>query len=491
MRACCCKGSCCLAVSTQHTFLYVSHSSAPLLRLLCSHVYLVTPCSAPLPGKSISLKFKGPLMMADNSKSFREVQVPALSFPEDPTDPDKGQAVMRTSGLYAAGPTRLRLRRSATFTNNTKGALWLSSSNSSAHFAGPVTLDRNSDAYKAGMTFINSSVSFVGPLRCSFAKPWPDANTSDSAVVHYIVYGIQAHGGCIAATGSTVVFSKPVKFLSRPGTGNFSSDHGLTCSRSNILFKGTASFAGGAGNMWKLEKCNVVAEQAVVFKNSQSTDTVIYIDMDNASIPLTEPALVASAGNLVFKAGLVVSGNSAGGIVLKDKQRLTTQGPSMTCVNNTGTGMRFIGLHGACLYAGGQSVVIWQTTSGCVQGNSCMDDTVCISTACRPPGFPRVNATCGAIWLEEDSTLDFGSSRVAFGGNVRRTPSGELVEADVIVFEQWYDQSSAAGFTCSGGLRRGLGEYSIQGEVCAPGCTGNVCTCPQGTLWSAAACQCT
>jgi hypothetical protein len=416
--------------------------------------------------------------MADNSKSFREVQVPALNFPEDPTDPDKGQALMHTSGLYAAGPTQLRLRQSGTFTNNTKGALYLGSARSFAQFAGPVKLDRNSDAYKAGMTFINSSASIAGPFTCSFAKPWPDANTSDSATENY---GVHAHGGCIAATGSTVVFGKAVVFLSRPGVGSFSSDDGLTCSSSNILFKATASFAGGAGNMWKLQGCDVVAEQAVSFKTSQSA----------ASGPLSKPALVASAGNLVFKAGLVVSGNAPGGIVLKAKQRLTIQGPSMTCVNNTGTGSKYSGSHGACLFAGGQSEVIWQTTTGCVQGNSCVDDTQCDTFECQPPGFPRVNATCGAIFLEEDSTLHFGSSRIAFGDNTRRMPAGQVVDADLIVFAPWFEQSPAAGFACSGGLRRGIGEYAIQGEVCAPGCTGNVCTCPQGTLWSAAACQCT
>lgn len=433
--------------------------------------------SAPLPGKRLTLNFKGPLIMAHNSKSYREVQVAKLALPADPTDPDvlspEGQAFTETSGLYAAGPTLLRLRRSGTFTNNTKGALYLSAK-SSAQFLGAVALDRSSDAYKAGMVLVNSSASFAGPLSCSFAAPWPDANTSDSAAERY---GVVSHGGCISAAGSTVVFNEQVAFLRRPGPGDFSSDVGLACSYSNIQFKGSGNFEGGAGIMWKLEACNVAAEQAVAFKNSQDSEG-------------RQPAVMASSGNLLFKAGLAVSGNAAGGLVIKDKQRLVIQGPSMTCYNNSGTGAKYSGSHGACLYAGGKSVVVWQTATGCVQGNSCVDDTQCSTFECQPPGFPRMNATCGALFIEEDSTIDFGTSRIAFGNNTRLTPDGQMVEADIIVLAPGYQQTSADGFSCASGLKRGIGEYAIHGEVCAPGCTGAVCSCPQGTQWSAAACQC-
>lgn len=445
------------------------HNAAPSAAAL--------PCSAPLPGKRLTLNFKGPLITAHNSKSYREVQVAKLALPADPTDPDvlspEGQAFTETSGLYAAGPTLLRLRRSGTFTNNTKGALYLSAK-SSAQFLGAVALDRSSDAYKAGMVLVNSSASFAGPLSCSFAAPWPDANTSDSAAERY---GVVSHGGCISAAGSTVVFNKQVAFLRRPGPGDFSSDVGLACSYSNIQFKGSGNFEGGAGIMWKLEACNVAAEQAVAFKNSQDSEG-------------RQPAVMASSGNLLFKAGLAVSGNAAGGLVVKDKQRLIIQGPSMTCYNNSGTGAKYSGSHGACLYAGGKSVVVWQTATGCVQGNSCVDDTQCSTFECQPPGFPRMNATCGALFIEEDSTIDFGTSRIAFGNNTRLTPDGQMVEADIIVLAPGYQQTSADGFSCASGLKRGIGEYAIHGEVCAPGCTGAVCSCPQGTQWSAAACQC-
>lgn len=94
----------------------------------------------------------------------------------------------------------------------------------------------------------------------------------------------------------------------------------------------------------------------------------------------------------------------------------------------------------------------------------------------------------GAIHISSSSSVDLpltGSSlkqQQDFGSNKAGTV-GQTAENDIQV-------AGAARLTCGGERARHVGSYVITGDVCAAGCTGRVCRCSAGQVFTASKCSC-
>uniref|UniRef100_A0A383V5Q5 Right handed beta helix domain-containing protein n=1 Tax=Tetradesmus obliquus TaxID=3088 RepID=A0A383V5Q5_TETOB len=452
-------------------------------------------------GIPLAVSFDGPLVLQDNSM--------AVNFPS--TWPYNATAMesipSRGAGVHAVN-TMLLVKGPTITTGHMQDAVVIQQG--TAQFLGAFTARDNQ--ISSGPSLPAIAVLYFYKVRATFHGSFVCAqDTRPSQAIPAAT--TELNTACISAFTSKLDFRNTVTAINNLGTGWNAPV--LGCFESDIRFRGRAQISGNArkrawsddlqasgsvsdedsaGGAWQVRDCRIVADKRVTF-------------YDNSAIAVTPApgnvtygaggAVSADNSSLVFKGGLEVVGNEAprGGGLHLTGSLLRVSGGSFVCKNNVAA------RQGGCMYAvraygtdtppwGLGSVILWNSTSSCVQNNSASNVTVTDDSGMYFDPAGGVTGPCLAALAIVDSKVNYVGSGHMFGNN--HSPAG-TTSCDIAAFkgpDRGYNASETS-FSCDGAQKRSIGAYNIGGDVCGSNCTSNNCTCPSPAEWSVAACKCT
>jgi predicted outer membrane repeat protein len=498
--------------------------------------------------------FEGPLLLQHNSKSIEDCEVnqnhmdwqnPPWSWPNKTLLSFEGSAF----GIQAANTT-LIVNGPTTLLGNTQGAIAVTAG--SAVFKGAVTATNNQG--KAGvLVFKNSTAEFKDSLLCihhadasNMTHEQPEDDSSSC---------IQVQNSAAVFRGSVTVKGSVQVACSEENRGPCIHWGGaaMSCDNSSVRFLSSATFSHNikrfikdyaglntqpvwsawniGGGAWNLRACKVVASHRVRFLNNSAIG-------GGGAIHATQRS------SLVFAGGLEVSGNSAalGGGVFLAGSKMQLSGGRMLCKGNVA------GEQGACIFASAaeylsedysgrmllppktpavfwqeysivtpyESLVVWNSSASCVQGNSIVNGTMHDPAVCTmkyrasyDPAPVLVNMTdicLAAVALAGSRVRCLGSGHNFGNDHAEGNYSCAITVFPVYMssiegfgdgHSDYQNKNFTGSFECIGRVSHHHNaslhapyNANVEGDVCAASCKGDTCLCRPGSEWSEAACKC-
>lgn len=250
---------------------------------------------------------------------------------------------------------------------------------------------------------------------------------------------------------------------------------------SNVTHKGPALFAdnsanntaGGAVAMYgrfigaecpalAAARSRFAASKFVTFQaNAANTGGALYLSFAEA--------LFAGGAQFVANAARDGTSAAAGGAVYSSTGTILKVRGAASFLNNTsstGGAVQLASTAANCNWKPAATLEFTPGSSSCWMGNT------------------AAQATAGAaLQLDGSSIVNFTlPGQHNFGSNWAGA-AGQQLESDIRVMRP-------QGVFYCGARARGVGRYSIAGNVCAVSCTGRSCPCPTGQVFSASKCSC-
>lgn len=502
---------------------------------LCSHllVWVAMPSVGPSSSDPINITFNGPVLFARNRNTFsgksrRSYPVTAQPISKHnstqqqlrtPNHGQKREAITATSrplfwplggssgefdmyvhdewrgaGVLAVYTNLVFNGPTTTFRENSKGALALVSG--TLRVNGGTTLSSNYDLVHAAMYLHSSLAVFAGSFSCSAASHTPAGLTDE---------WICGSGGCMAVVesnvtfGSTAIFTGNQQILDAPYNDPFGNDPAmspwsicypdygeasggaLACTKSTITFKAAANFFSNTvkdgygrqrscesgcynyrdevcagGGAVGLTSCTFQADSAIRFRDNSALGPC---DSSAGGAVQAVGSVLQFSGDVELRSNTAMYG---GGALDLERSNLTLNGTRVSCGNNSAA------RQGGCASLF-NSQAIFSSSTTCIQDNRAQR----LTSLWRPPWvLPPPPAWWGEKTLTAGLSIT-GTSVADFVGavlfhNNRVHDNARMYEMDMMV-------TDTATFTCGGGRRRAAGNYTVEGDMCAPGCVGTTC----------------